>query len=537
MNKENCYPLSAEFCHEEAKRILNSHSLQPDKTPNGYVSRIIEIIIVIGLVLLLLLILKILGVHISWIFMARSVEIAIIVSLLLYSSIAFCVVLVRNKIVKVKKKYPYAVDVIWDTNKIEDKRIPGFFKFHKLLYDDQAIDRYLLPYRFKRKELQALQTDIFSLNEQLKVACSSKQKDVTRYLVSTCKIKANNCSTYAEQSFIRFRNPSKKSLLSIKEILENSFRSNFAYTTIMDILKGNLSSYPYSKEDYNDVIVDEDKIYTFFEPVKAERPSLSAFCLYAVPFFVAAIPLLYASARIRWDFVENRMVENCENMRIADAIMVKLDIAEQCMRDSVPFVQQITVPLRYTISDEGRHYISYVGEVYSKGCIKYDGHDYWSDEGSFLYTYGTNISIYSHSIECDNVPAKAKREVLVNYTQSDLSSIVRERHCLRLTENRGRYAGYYTDECFSYTFSAKGTNIQTGISIINLMYAAYDNSNADIEVKKAVKEHFFMTIEKITAEDVLRSRSANYQCMGKYGFDLSEEVDDMKKLIKYREEN
>ncbi len=533
MDNENCYPLSAEECHEDAKRILNSHSSQPDKTPYGYVLCIINIIIAIGLVLLLLLILKILGVHISWIFMARSLEIAIIVSLLLYSSIAFCVVLVRNKIIKVKKKYPYAVDVIWDTNKIEDKRIPGFFKFHKLLYDERAIDRYLLPYQFKQKELQALQTDIFFLNEQLKVACSSKQKDVTRYLVSTCKIKANNCSTY----FIYFRNPSKKSLLNIKEILENSFRSNFAYTTIMDILKGNLSSYPYSKEDYNDVIVDEDKIYTFFEPAKAERPPLSAFCLYAVPFFVAAIPLLYASARIRWTFVENRIVENSENMRIADAIMVKLDIAEQCIRDSVPFVQQITVPLCYTISDKGRHYVSYVGEVHSEGHIRYNGHDYWSDGGSFLYTYGTDISIYSHSIECDDVPAEVKQEVLVNYTQSNLSSTKRVGHCLRLTENRGRYAGYYTDECFSYTFSAKDSGIHTGISIINRMYAAYDNRNADFEVKEAVKEHFFMTIEKITAEDELRSRLTNYQCMGKYGFDLSEEVDDMKKLIKYREEN
>lgn len=519
--------------HASVRETLNKVQFtRPTHSPCSFVSGITKLIIAIGCISLLAIGLFVLHV-ITGTSLFRVIEISAVACLILYSTIAFCVVYNRNKLIRVHRRYPYAVDILMDIRKIEDKSIPNFFHFHKVIYDYWLFDRYMYVCSIRRAALESINNGVSILNEQLRYSCSKNRSEITRFLICTCDNKANNQSTYTKL-YSKRHIPCK--ILSIKQILENSFKSDFAYKCLDDIVSNDLHTYPLSlsQEVYSRIIADEDEIYVFFESNKKSKGRLNVF-LFVVPLILFFLPCLYIAGTYRKYYVEEIVYSNIYNAKIADAVIAKLDIIEQHIKDSIAFEERTTIPLEYSAYYDSYYSAPYVGGIYSVGNVTYNGKDYGKNGGTLMYTYGTDITITSSSVETDNIPARDMRHEVVNFSKEELRNPRQINHILEITENRGRYSGYSAGLYFKYSFSVKGPELPSNESITNKMLDTYDSSNSDINIKKIVNENFFNNILQYSAEDVLEEYIGEYLCTSIYKIDIIKEVERMKNLVENKE--
>lgn len=517
--------------HASVRETLNKVQFtRPTHSPCSFVSGITKLIIAIGCISLLAI-----GLYIPHVItitsLFRVIEISAASCLILYSTIAFCVVYNRNKLIRVYRRYPYAVDVLRDIRKIEDKSIPNFFYFHKVIYDNWLFERYMYVCSIRPAALESINNGVSIINEQLRYSCSKNRSEITKFLISTCDNKANNQSTYTKLYSKRYI-PCK--ILSIKQILENSFKSDFAYKCINNIVLNDLRAYPLSQEVYSRVIANEDDIYVFFESNKKSIGRLNVF-LFAIPLILFSLSSLYTMAVFRNTFVEKIVNLNIHNAKIANAVITKLDILEQSKTDFAEYDRTITIPLEYTSSYKRHNDAPYVGGITSTGCIIYNGQHYTKTNGTIFYTYGTPITIYSQSRETDEIPANDYYDETVVFSQNELSDPRTIEHYLIVTENRGKYSGYSSKQHFAYTFAVKGPELPAIETITNKMLETYDNSYQDIDIKETVKNYFFKSIKKISAEDYIKAKTSEDLCTFAYEIDIHKEVEKMKNLVKYRD--
>lgn len=522
------FPLFEKEHSEAVKLIQKLASVRTEHRICSIVSGITKAMIAVGIVALLAIVLRVLQIM-SPTCLLKFIETSIVVCLLLYSIIAFSVVLERKKFINVYKRYPYAVDVLRDIRKVEDEDIPDFISFHKIVYNRWLHKRYLSVCSMNEIDLKALNIKISLINDILRRSCSQNRTEITRYLICSCKNRANISATFLP--VFRDRQTRNK-ILSIKEITENSFKSSFAYNCICDIVKNNLK-YTTSEDDSR-VIANENDIYVFFDSPKKNTWNMNCL-LFIIPLMLCMLPCLYMGGKYRKCYVERIVISNINNAKIADAVIAKIDIIEQHIKDSIAFEKRTTIPLEYSAYYDSYYSAPYVGGIYSVGNVTYNGKDYGKNGGILMYTYGTDITITSYSKETDNIPARDMRSEVVNFSKEELRQPRQIKHILEITENRGRYRGYSAGLYFEYSFSVKGPELPGNESITNKMLDTYDSSNADINIKKMVNENFFNDILQYSAEDIVEEYISEYLCTSIYKIDIIKEVERMRNLVENRE--
>jgi hypothetical protein len=75
-------------------------------------------------------------------------------------------------------------------------------------------------------------------------------------------------------------------------------------------------------------------------------------------------------------YVERIVIWNINNAKIADAVIAKIDIIEQHIKDSIAFEKRTTIPLEYSAYYDSYYSAPYVGGIYSVGNVTYNGKDY-----------------------------------------------------------------------------------------------------------------------------------------------------------------
>lgn len=507
--------------HKTVKGILNK--VKPSHALRKFVVGITQVMVLIGVFAFFSLVLLFLNILSSNTFIC-ILKVSIACCIILYSVIAFCAVWARQRYIRVHKRYQYAVSILGNRY-YEFEDTPNFFYFHKILYAEDLYDIYMSICSLKTKDLKAINNGVSVINKLLRRACSQNRDEITQYLINSCYNQDYEQSTYTT-TFIK----SRRCILEIREILKKSFKSKFAYECISDIIHHNLNRHSATIDDNISVGANEELIYKFFEPHK-RRPGLLNLFLYIIPIVLFITPGVIYAAKIRLEQVKEIIVSNIHNTKISDAIIAKMDILETFIADSIEFEQQATIPLKYSINHNGYYKAPYVGNVHSTGTIRYNGQDYNTD-GTIMYTYGTDITIISHSTETDDVPDSDRRVEKVKFSKEDLKYPREIEHELTITENRGRYKGYWTIERFRYSFSVNGPELPGNEIITKSMLKAYTDSNKDIDTKELIKNHFFSHIEPINSEDILKSRIAEYQHIKTRNIDLSKEIEKMEDAVR-----
>lgn len=520
---------------EAIRRIIGS--AQHVSSPKGY-----EKIIAIGKKAFIAVGILFAFVVIAWLFdkisgkiLFHSFEVALVVCALIYCVIASCVVILRRRITKLYRQYPSAVFSVWNMDRYKETltfdKFPSFSEFHSLP-SDLAMDKWLVPLSVSKSNLAELEREIECINGIVKDACLSNREDVIRYLISTCQIRANQQSTCRQRTSFKYRDIPQFEVLSIKEILQNSFNSDFARDCILDILDGNFNRYALTAEGQKYVLVDENVVFTFFDK-ESVLPSSKGLGLYAVPAVILACTCSYGTGRIRYEHVSNVVKQNIENVKIANGVLAKLDIIEKYVSDSIAFVQATTVPLEYSISGTGLDYAPYVGGIFCFGEIEYSGTTF-KNSGKFFYTYGTEMKIFSRAVEEDSVPSRASKAETICLSREDLVNPRQIRHDLRIVENRGRYHGYAAWERITYSFSVNGPKFPADKKIINAQLAAYDDSCEDVDIKGRIKELYLKKLPHKSSERLLQNKLPKYECIDLYNIDIKKEIFKMGQLVEHR---
>ena len=516
------------------KKIINrAQTIHPSKKARNIIVYGMRTIIVIGCLLLIVLALRIFR-KVSPDFMIHTLEYSLIVCAIIYFVVSFCIVNLRRGILKLYRRFPSAVYAIWNMDrndhyaKLSVDEFPSFPKFHNIYYIDDNLQEWTVPLSMNRNDLVALEMEITFINEQLRNICSSKKDEVIQFLKSTFGIRANSKMTYCVSS------PSSYRLISIKEILQNSFNSDFARETVLDLIEGDYHKYPSIPQTRtNNIESNEDTVFTFFEPSK-NIPSLSGIAYYLIPILLFICSSLYCTAKGRYAYVEHVVTQDIENKKVADAIITKLDIIEGYIQDSMRFERATTVPLHYSINYPKFQHASHIGNIISQGGISYNGVVYSKSKGTFLYTYGTEMTMISESEETDNVPQYNSDKKNISFSKSDLIKPYKENRTVYIWENRGRYAGEGTFVFFNYTFTVVGPERPTDSKILNEMLATYNTSYFYINVKNCVLDQFFDKVKAADAEELLRKRVANYKCVDLYHINIDNEVGAFQQLIEAR---
>lgn len=228
------------------------------------------------------------------------------------------------------------------------------------------------------------------------------------------------------------------------------------------------------------------------------------------------------------------VITNNENAHIAEALLAKLNITEQFLVDSIKFEKTLTVPLRYDTSNPSIQHYDYVGDVSSHARIRYNGKEY-SGIGTFLYTYGTRITIESSAIEMDDIPSRAKKVETIIINKDNLFDPLNLRHTLTIIENRGRYAGYGAQITFNYSFFVDRPKYPSDNQLFEVMLEAYNTALEDENKKDVILEYIFKPIHSCSVEELLHSKTDTYNCIKEYDIDLMVECQRIKKLIKNKD--
>ena len=517
--------------HKEVREILNKvRFTHTEHSPCSVISGITKFIVIIGCISLLAIVLFVLH-AITSTTLLLVVEISVAACLMLYSLIAFCVMWNRHKLIKVYRRYPYAVDILKDFKGINNEDIPSFFQFHKVIYDDWYYDHYMSICAIPSRDLKTLNNGVSILNRQLRSSCSKNRDQITRFLINTCSDKANDQSTYTK--LYAARSLAYK-IKSVKQIFVRSFKSDFAFECVSNIVNNSIADHHLKEIHDSGIIANENDIYVFYESDNKKIKPRIHVLLFLIPFLLFLLPSLYMAGKYRKIYVEEILRSNIYNEKIADAVIAKLDIMELHIQDSIAFENLTTVPLEYSIHYKSYDSAPYVGEIYSVGKITYNGKDYGRGAATLMYTYGTDITITSYSKETDDVPASDRRVEIVNFSKTQLRNPCQVKHILTIIENRGRYAGYAAGEYFEYSFLVNGPELPADEAITNTMLDTYDRSHEDIDINKLIKDYFFEQVLQFSAEDVLEEKISEYLCASVYKLNVSCEVEKMKNLVENR---
>lgn len=464
------------------------------------------------------------------------IEFALVACLIIYSIIAFYIISLKRRLHKLYGLFPCAMFIIWNMDRYEKTldydTLPSFFQFHRLP-NNYILNKWLVPMGVGRGELALVETEFSHINEILKNVCLSNRHDVLRYLISVCKLRANQQSTYRRINSLRDFDKPHFEIISLKEILQRSINSSFCMECINDIVEGNFQKYPINNADYKNVVVNEQVVFDFYEPLQISSAS-SGIILYTIPAVLFSVAVIYGTGCMRYLYVEYALNKNIENKRIAEAVSARLDILEESICNGIAYEPPITIPLRYSISYKHHDHAPYVGDVSCSAYVEYNDYKNTNMDGEFLYTLDTDIRIVSEARECDNVPAHGFQSQIIRLTEKDLAERKRITQSLIIRENMGRYAGATATEYFTYSFSLSNGRYPVNQNMLNSMFYAYDNCINDHVTKKDITKNYFTRIDITSPLEIISLRCREYDCINLYDINLRNEVSMVKKLTKYK---
>lgn len=492
----------------------------------------IYFIVGLGYILYFLFLLKVIDVIINGLsaptLMLHYLKYAFPLSVLAYSAFVLCIILERNRLISIYKQYPYACICIWKWNHRDCEDIPSLAEFHdKNRNENKYIDIALAPCTYNKTDLKILNDAIKDINDNLSIICSEYPEDVLRFLVSTCKVRANNQATY---SVTRTRDTNIKKLLSLKDIVIKSLTSKFAKESVFDILNKDFCRFGIHKEDYNDVNLNKKEVFSLFD-VKT-RPTLSSgYTQLGCILLLFVLYICAGASYARYKYLESEFEQIINARKTSDAIMAKFDILEKHIADSLEYESKTTIPIVVRIQYNPYEYTPHIGGVRSVGKVIYDHKEYINNDTIF-YTYGTDITFQSYSEEDDNIPAKNRRNETRSFSKEELSNLCTVYHNLKITENRGQYSGEWTTTNFNYTLSVVGIEFPGDEKIKNNVLAEYHTSHSNIEINDSIKQYFFSTPPAYSIKNDITTRITDYKCIKSYQIDLSKEINEINNYLK-----